>query len=83
MQSKPPAKKASSARKKKNIFRYTPILNRRDTTHKHRAMPAEKQLRYPFKVAAKAGSFVSTKVTTGVDTTYDYTMKAFDGVKQK
>merc|ERR1712205_106735 len=49
---------------------------------KPRAMPAEKQLRYPFKVAAKAGSFVSTKVTTGVDTTYDYTMKAFDGVKQ-
>merc|ERR1712205_290770 len=32
--------------------------------------------------SAKAGSFVSTKVTTGVDTTYDYTMKAFDGVKQ-
>merc|ERR1712205_238305 len=51
-------------------------------THKHRAMPAEKQLRYPFKVAAKAGSFVSTKVTTGVDTTYDYTTKAFEGVKQ-
>merc|ERR1711990_395671 len=50
--------------------------------HKHRAMPAEKQLRYPFKVAAKAGSFVSTKVTTGVDTTYDYTTKAFEGVKQ-
>merc|ERR1712216_920617 len=51
-------------------------------THKHRAMPAEKQLRYPFKVAAKAGSFVSTKVTTGVDTTYDCTTKAFEGVKQ-
>ena len=46
-------------------------------------MPAEKQLRYPFKVAAKAGSFVSIKVTTGVDTTYDYTLKAFEGVKQK
>merc|ERR1712205_164170 len=30
----------------------------------------------------QAGSFVSTKVTTGVDTTYDYTMKAFEGVKQ-
>ena len=43
----------------------------------------EKQLRYPFKVAAATGGFVSTKVNTGIDTSMSYSKKAVDGVFQK
>lgn len=40
-------------------------------------------LRYPFRVAADAGTFVIDKVNKGVDTSLAFSKKSMDGVKKK
>ena len=40
-------------------------------------------LRYPFKVAADAGTFVVDKVNKGVDSSLAYSKKSMEGIKKK
>ena len=46
-------------------------------------MGDKKNLRYPFKVAADAGTFVVDKVNTCVDSSLDYSKKGMASVKKK
>ena len=46
-------------------------------------MGEKKTLRYPFKVAADAGTFVVDKVNKGVDSSLDYSKKSWGSVKRK